>query len=84
MDKQTVIDLLDAYPHIRDKVDKHWGTEVLALYLGKLLLDTIRHDANSYEIRRGFPAPIFDALVNTFNDLVKHSPILINEYDGIR
>lgn len=55
---------------------------MLAHYLSKLLIEATQ--PNSYEIRQVFPIPVFDVLVNTFNDLVKHSSIPINHYDDIR
>ena len=83
MNKQTAIDQLKEYPYIQLIVATHWGTEMLALYLSKLLIGADK-PPNSYEIREVFSIPVFDALVNTFNDLVKHSQIPINQYDEIR
>ena len=82
MNKQTAIDQLKEYHYIQLMVATHWGTEMLALYLSKLLIEETL--PNSYESRQVFSIPVFDVLVNTFNDLVKHSQILINQYDDIR
>ncbi len=64
MDKQETLDQLSAYPHIQRNVDRMWGDESLALYLGKLLLDVYR-DAS---IRRGFPRDIAFLLMKVYDE----------------
>lgn len=44
-EKETTLDSLNAYPHIREFIDSHWeDTELLVEYVKKLLNDTRNHE----------------------------------------
>ncbi len=66
---------LDAYPHVKIKIELYWSNkDLVTSYIKELLLDTRGH------ARQGFPIGVTRALLHVYNELAPNQPLYHRDY----